>query len=206
MHCSDVSFLSVHQFHRQKSWLVISYPYHSHYPDTHVYPQEMSSQFLWKNASGTRGLYLLSKNNNHQGYFTCHYIDLNQEWYGVLSLCKYEAYYLDQRGSAEFKPNRLHPFITYIHLIFKIIKSTFTIWTSYSCLTAVETAMLSMAYCKTAVTPLLTHWSYCSLALSHGYDGTVYNVAAAPRQIVFWFEGLHRYVWNLHIPTIMLSL
>ena len=26
-----------------------------------------------------------------------------------------------------------------------------------------------MAYLKTAVTPLLTHWSYCSLALSHQY-------------------------------------
>ena len=26
-----------------------------------------------------------------------------------------------------------------------------------------------MAKCKTAVTPLLTHWSYCSLALSHRY-------------------------------------
>ena len=26
-----------------------------------------------------------------------------------------------------------------------------------------------MAQCKTAVTPLLTHWSYCSLALSHQY-------------------------------------
>ena len=25
-------------------------------------------------------------------------------------------------------------------------------------------------YCKTAVSPLLTHWRYCSLALSHGYD------------------------------------
>ena len=28
---------------------------------------------------------------------------------------------------------------------------------------------VSMALCKTAVTPLLTHWSYCSLALSHQY-------------------------------------
>ena len=28
---------------------------------------------------------------------------------------------------------------------------------------------ISMAYCKTATTPLLTHWSYCSLALSHRY-------------------------------------
>ena len=26
-----------------------------------------------------------------------------------------------------------------------------------------------MAQCKAAVTPLLTHWSYCSLALSHWY-------------------------------------
>ena len=27
-----------------------------------------------------------------------------------------------------------------------------------------------MAWCKTAVTPLLMHWSYCSLALSHQYE------------------------------------
>ena len=27
----------------------------------------------------------------------------------------------------------------------------------------------SMAQCRTAVTPLLTHWSYCSLALNHRY-------------------------------------
>ena len=27
--------------------------------------------------------------------------------------------------------------------------------------------IISMAWCKTAVTPLLTHWSYCRLALSH---------------------------------------
>ena len=30
-----------------------------------------------------------------------------------------------------------------------------------------------MAYSKTAVTPLLTHWSYCSLALDHRYEVTV---------------------------------
>ena len=29
---------------------------------------------------------------------------------------------------------------------------------------------ISMTQCKTAVTPLLTHWSYCSLALSHRYS------------------------------------
>ena len=28
---------------------------------------------------------------------------------------------------------------------------------------------MPMTQCKTAVTPLLTHWSYCSLALSHQY-------------------------------------
>ena len=28
--------------------------------------------------------------------------------------------------------------------------------------------IISMALCKTAVAPVLTHWSYCSLALSHG--------------------------------------
>ena len=27
--------------------------------------------------------------------------------------------------------------------------------------------LMSMAWCKTAVTPVLMHWSYCSLALSH---------------------------------------
>ena len=36
----------------------------------------------------------------------------------------------------------------------------FVIWVGY----------ISMAQCKTAVTPLLTHWSSCSLALSHRYS------------------------------------
>ena len=30
--------------------------------------------------------------------------------------------------------------------------------------------IISMSQCKTAVTPLLTHWSYCSLALSLRYE------------------------------------
>ena len=29
-----------------------------------------------------------------------------------------------------------------------------------------------MAYCKTAATPLLMQWCYCSFALSHRYEGT----------------------------------
>ena len=32
-----------------------------------------------------------------------------------------------------------------------------------------DSEIISMAKCKTAVTPLLTHWSYCSLALSHRF-------------------------------------
>ena len=34
---------------------------------------------------------------------------------------------------------------------------------------------VSMTLCKTAVTPLLTHWSYCSFALSHQYDVMTYK-------------------------------
>ena len=33
--------------------------------------------------------------------------------------------------------------------------------------------LISMTQCKTAVTPLLMHWSYCSLVLSHRYSPTV---------------------------------
>ena len=33
----------------------------------------------------------------------------------------------------------------------------------------IHLCFISMAWCKTAVTPLLMHWSYCSLALSHRY-------------------------------------
>ena len=35
---------------------------------------------------------------------------------------------------------------------------------------------ISMAQSKTAVTPLLMHWSYCSLALSHPYIFSVNSV------------------------------
>ena len=41
---------------------------------------------------------------------------------------------------------------------------------------------ISMALHKAAVTPLLTHWSYCSLALSYLYDITCleYNICFSP--------------------------
>ena len=35
-------------------------------------------------------------------------------------------------------------------------------------------SIISMALCKTAVTPLLTSWSYCSLALSQRFVFFVY--------------------------------
>ena len=35
-----------------------------------------------------------------------------------------------------------------------------------------QTIHISMALCKTAETPLLMHWCYCSLALSHQYRST----------------------------------
>ena len=42
----------------------------------------------------------------------------------------------------------------------------------------VNIARISMAQYKTAENPLLTHWSYCSLALSHRYiNGTNINLA-----------------------------
>ena len=44
----------------------------------------------------------------------------------------------------------------------------------YWCIVNVYFTYISMAQCKTVVTPLLTHWSYCSLALSHRY--TPYRV------------------------------
>ena len=39
----------------------------------------------------------------------------------------------------------------------------------YSDLVWFGNIIISMASCKTAVSPLLTHWRYCSLALSHRY-------------------------------------
>ena len=43
-----------------------------------------------------------------------------------------------------------------------------------------------MTYCKTAVTPLLTQWSYCSLPLSHPGEG-----------IGKWY--IHSFVWDVVI-------
>ena len=39
-----------------------------------------------------------------------------------------------------------------------------------SCSTIFLEKIISMAQCKTAVSPLLTHWRYCSLALNHRFE------------------------------------
>ena len=43
-------------------------------------------------------------------------------------------------------------------------------------LTAAKAYLTSMALCKTAVSPLLTYYKYCSLPLSHRYRGTFTNI------------------------------
>ena len=40
---------------------------------------------------------------------------------------------------------------------------------------------MSLAQCKTALIPLLTHWSYCSLALSHLNNDVIAFVLSADR-------------------------
>ena len=42
--------------------------------------------------------------------------------------------------------------------------------------------IISMAWCNTAVTPFLTHWSYCSLALSHRYMIYVISMVQSSQQ------------------------
>ena len=45
---------------------------------------------------------------------------------------------------------------------------------------------IRMAYCKTTVTPFVTHWGYCSLALSHRYSAVI----SAFRSFNSWFTGI----------------
>ena len=52
---------------------------------------------------------------------------------------------------------------------------------------------VSMAEWKTAVTPLLMHWSYCSLALSQLYGYPLY-VESLQRKIDMFFP----FVWFLN--------
>ena len=65
----------------------------------------------------------------------------------------------------------------------------------------------SMAYCKTAISPLLTHWWYCSLELSHRVDMWIkWTWYAATCLVVIWIlmfwkccEKATAFISNLHI-------
>ena len=50
-----------------------------------------------------------------------------------------------------------------VHFVWLLLNISYTFTQSSAIITL-------MAKCNTAVTPLLTHWSYCSLALSHRHD------------------------------------
>ena len=58
------------------------------------------------------------------------------------------------------------------------------------------TTPLSMAWCKTAVTPVLTHWSYSSLALSHEYVSVIVQHVESDRAVISrdrrpqWSDGI----------------
>ena len=71
--------------------------------------------------------------------------------------------------------NRCPAFIP--HILTMIFSRICQIWSLEICIT------ISMAERKTAVTPLLTHWSYCSRALSHRCDHC-YNCSAQPQVIL----------------------
>ena len=47
-----------------------------------------------------------------------------------------------------------------------------------------ENSHISMASRKNAITSLLTHWSYCSIALSHRYAGRLFFVAVSQQSIL----------------------
>ena len=57
---------------------------------------------------------------------------------------------------------------------------------------------ISKAKYKTAVTPLLMHWNYCSLALTHGYD--------IPNPALDHFSFIPPYCNSLYYNIILASL
>ena len=59
------------------------------------------------------------------------------------------------------------------------------------------TTLISMAKCKTAVTPLLTHWCYCSLALSHRYHLGRCLGSTAKKLAIFVQRAWK--IWNAHL-------
>ena len=77
---------------------------------------------------------------------------------GIVKLC----YWLWIITKSRFHHAELMPWCNHIILLSKLM--------IHYRLHAIHIVMhISMVYCKTAVTPLLTQWSYCSLAINHRY-------------------------------------
>ena len=64
---------------------------------------------------------------------------------------------------------------------------------------------MSMAQCKTAVTPLLTHWSYCSLLLSHWYISFTPNSHHIPHILLQWCHNEHDGISSHHPHNFLLK-
>ena len=77
---------------------------------------------------------------------------------------------------------------TYKCLIYWIV-----IWIyGYDCLQTYS-KLISMAQCITAVTPLLTHWGYCSLVMRHRYG-------------IHWYANvILNHCWTYHPYALMLE-
>ena len=69
-----------------------------------------------------------------------------------------------------------------------------------------------MVWCKTTVTPLLMHWSYCSLALSHWYITKIYQIKKQKQKgpdLVASLETIEKQVskiWNVGCPLWYLKI
>ena len=52
-----------------------------------------------------------------------------------------------------------------------------------------------MAQCKTAVSPLLTHWRYCSLVLSHRHILLLVQVTSNEHSAILWTLVRKQWTW-----------
>ena len=91
------------------------------------------------------------------------------------------------------------------------LKQPWRIWVneSHESIKHCSTLLISMALCNTAVTPFLTHWSYCSFVLSHRYNSPQ-NITTIP---IFEIDFIVEYsstrihaVTPTHIPDVVVIL
>ena len=64
----------------------------------------------------------------------------------------------------------------------------------------IQRSAISMASCMTSVTPLLTHWSYFSLTLSHRYDMVWFRYWTRSGLYIFTF-----YVYSFNNPNLIFA-